>query len=285
MFRRIGVASVAVLLMAAMAQAQPPGQGRGRGQGFGGFGGFGRGFGMGYGQLVGIEEVQTELKVTEDQKTALEKQADERRAAREQQGQGGRGFGDFQNLTEEERNERIAQFRKDAAEREKKTREQIATVLDDAQMKRLREIWVQTLGVGALSNEEVAAELKITDLQKEEIADTQQEAGGEMFEKLRELGQQQDGDEAARNAKRDELRKEMEEKVLANLNDDQRKQFEAMKGTKFDLPRSAFGFGGRGRGGRPGGDGAGGDGGGRRRPDGDGGNNGGGNRPRRPDSV
>jgi hypothetical protein len=293
MLKRIGVASVAVLLMAAMAQAQPPGQGRGRGQGFGqGFGGIGRGgFGMGYGQLVGIEEVQTELKVTEDQKAALQKQADERRAAREQQGQGGgRGFGDFQNLTEEERNERIAQFRKEAAEREKTTREQIATVLDDAQMKRLREIWVQTLGVGALSNDEIVAELKITDLQKEEIADTQQEAFREMGEQMRELFQQRgqdqsDEDRQAARTKMDQLRKEAEEKVLANLNDEQKKQLETMKGAKFDLPQGAFGFGGRGGRGRPGGDGAGGDGGGRRRPDGDGGNNGGGNRPRRPDSV
>ena len=294
MLKRIGVASVAVLLMAALAQAQPPGQGRGRGQGFGGFGR--GGFGMGYMQLAGNEAVQTELKATDAQKTSIEeleeKQSEERRAAREQGQGGGRfNFQEFQNLSEEERNARMEQFRKDAAEREKKSREALAAILDDAQMKRLREIWVQTLGLGALSNDEIVAELKITDLQKEEIADTQQEAQRDFGEQMQGLFQRDQSDEEreAARAKMNELRKQMEEKVLANLNDDQKKQLESMKGAKFDLPQGAFGFGGGrfGQGGRrPGGDGAGGEGGGRRRPDGDGGNNpGGGNRPRRPDSV
>jgi hypothetical protein len=93
---------------------------------------------------------------------------------------------------------------------------------------------------------------------------------------------QSDEERQAVRDKVDALRKESDEKILANLNDEQKKQFEAMKGAKFEFPEGAFGFGGgRGRGGRPGGDGA--EGGGRRRPDG--GNNGGGNRPRRPDSV
>lgn len=298
MIKRLSVTCLAVLLMTSLALAQP-GQGRGRGPGgpgggpgFG-FGGFGRGgFAMGYMQLASADPVQTELKATDSQKTSIkelaDKQAEERRAAREQ-GQGG-GRGDFQNLTDEERRARFEEFRKEAAEREKKSREALAAILDDGQMKRLREIWVQMQGTGALSNDEVAAELKITDLQKEEINDTRDEARRDMGEQMRELfapGQSDAEREAARTKFRD-LQKQVDEKILANLTDEQKKQFADMQGAKFEMPQGVFGFGGGrfGQGGpggpRPGGDGAGG---GRRRPGGDGGNNGGGNRPRRPDSV
>jgi hypothetical protein len=243
--------------------------------------------------------MKTELKATDAQKTSIQeladKQAEERRAARESGQGGGRfNFQEFQNLSEEERAARMEQFRKEGAEREKKSREALTAILDDGQMKRLREIWVQTLGLGALSNDEIVAELKITDLQKEEIADTQQEAQRDFGEQMGDLFRRDQSDEEreAARTKMNELRKQMEEKVLANLTDEQKKQLETMKGAKFELPPGAFGFGGgrfgqggQGGRGRPGGDGAGGDGGGRRRPEGDGGNNGGGNRPRRPDSV
>jgi len=302
MIKRMAVASLTVLLMASLAVAQPPGQGQGRGQGRGqggpggrfGFGG--GGFQMGYLQIAGNEAVQTELKATEDQKTSIGKLAEEQRQAFFQQFQGrgpGQGQGQ-QNLTDEEREARREQFRKDMEEREKKSREALAGILDDGQMKRLRQIWVQVQGNRALSNDEIAGELKISDLQKEEINDTREEAQREIFEQVRDLfppGQSDEERDAAR-AKFRELQKQADEKVIANLTDEQKTQFTAMKGAAFEMPPGGllggrFGQGG-GRfgqgGGRPGGDGAGGNGGNRRRPGGDGGN-GGGNRPRRPDSV
>jgi Spy/CpxP family protein refolding chaperone len=289
MLKRLGMVSLAVLVMVAAAEAQPGQGGRGRGPGGfgrGGFGGFGGG---GYMGLVRIEPVQTELKVTEEQKASIDKLVEEQRAAREQErgDRGGQDRPNFQDLSDEERAARMEEFRKQAAERETKSREQLAAILDDGQMQRLKQISIQLQGTQALSDEEVAKELALTDLQKEEIADTREEANREMFEQMRELFQpgQQDGDREANRAKMEELRKAADEKVLANLSDDQKQKFEAMKGPKFDMPAGAFGFGGGrfGQGGRrPGGDGA--EGGGRRRPGGEGGNDGG-NRPRRPDSV
>lgn len=290
MLKRLGMISLAVLVMVAAAEAQP-GQGRGRGQGGfgrGGFGGFGGG--GGYMGLVRIEPVQTELKVTEEQKASIDKLADEQRAAREQErgDRGGQDRPNFRDLSEEERAARMEEFRKEAAEREAKSREQLAAILDDGQMQRLKQISIQLQGTQALSDDAVAKELGLTDLQKEEIADTREEANREMFEQMRELfqgGPPQDGDRDANRAKIEELRKAADEKVLANLSDDQKQKFEAMKGPKFDMPAGAFGFGGGrfGQGGRrPGGDGA--EGGERRRPGSEGGNDGG-NRPRRPDSV
>jgi hypothetical protein len=189
-------------------------------------------------------------------------------------------------------------MRKEAQEREQKSREELAKVLNEGQMKRLSEISIQVRGTGALSDPEVAAKLSLTDVQKEEISQTQRElaqqgqgqrGGGQGFDGLRDLSEEE------RRARFEEIRKQAEqrrkendEKVLANLSEEQRKQFEALKGATFTMPEGVFGFGGfgGGRGGegrRPGGDGA--------RPGGDGGRPGGdggrpeGNRPRRPDSA
>jgi Spy/CpxP family protein refolding chaperone len=50
-----------------------------------------------------------------------------------------------------------------------------------------------------------------------------------------------------------EIRKETEAECAAVLTDEQKAQFEKMKGPKFELDMSAFGRGGPGRRGRPGG--------------------------------
>jgi len=139
-------------------------------------------------------------------------------------------------------------------------------------MKRLEEIYIQTMGVRALQDPEIAATLKVTEAQQEQMRQAQQQ----VFEGMRDLFTP-GADREQMREKMQALRKQAEEKVVAVLSADQQKQFADMKGKPFEMPADAlgFGFGGRGPGG-PGGRGPGGPG-----REGDRGNQGG-ERPRQP---
>lgn len=262
-----------VLCVASMALAQPGGQRGGQRGGFGfggGFGGFG---GANRLALLRIEEVQKELGLTEDQIASINKLQEELRPM----GRGGRGGGgegqprrrrggdnnpDVRvngperffvqaqggrpQFSEEDR----ARFREEAAARAKKEREELAKILKPEQLKRLNEIYIQQAGVAALQDDEVAEQLKITDEQKEKFAKVREENQSAMRELFQDAGP--DGDREAMRTKMTELRKQNEEKTLAVLTDAQKKQFEEMKGKKFDMPENA-GRGGFGRGGNRGG--------------------------------
>lgn len=248
------------------------GGGRGGPGGFGGRGGPGGGPGGGRGgdptmALLRIDAVKTELQISPDQEAALTKLAE--------QGRGERPEGvDFRNMSEEDRSAFFEKMRKQQEERNKKMREQLEEVLFPEQMERLAQIGLQIRGVQALGDADVASKLKITDAQKQELAEVREKLGAEMRDKMRELfssGNRDGMREAFAKARED-----MEKEVLAVLDTDQQKQFEEMKGEEFDMPegglfgRGGFGggpgggrggFGGGGRpGGRPGGEG------GRRRP-------------------
>lgn len=261
-----------VVCVASMAQAQPGG---GRGFGGGGFGGFGGGTSRL--ALLRIEEVQKELGLTEDQIASIRKVSEELRPM----GRGGRGGGgeggqrrgggrrgggndpDVRvdgpdrffvqaqpgrpQISDEDR----ARFREEAAARAKKEREELAKILKPEQVKRLNEIYIQQAGIAALQDAEVSETLKITDEQKEKMGKVREENQTAM----RELfgGGGAGGDREAMRTKMADLRKQNEEKTLAVLTEDQKKQFEEMKGKKFDMPENA-GRGGFGRGGNRGGD-------------------------------
>lgn len=272
----VGLAlGVALLVCAAsVAEAQRPGGGRQGGFG-GGFGGPGQGVSLL--ALLRIEAVQKELELTEDQVASIRKVSEELRPARGGRGEGRpggegqprrrRGGNDDSDarangperffvqqegqpgpreISEEDR----ARFREQAEARAKKEREELAKILKPEQMKRLEEIRIQQAGPAALNFPDVAEKLKITDEQKEKMGKAREESQAKMRELFTGA---RDGDREAARAKIAELRKETEEKVLAVLSEDQKKQFEDMKGKKFDMPENAGrGPGGRGPGGRGG---------------------------------
>jgi len=148
----------------------------------------------------------------------------------------------FQDLSEEEREERLAEFRKQQEERQTKEKDGIAKILLPHQLKRLNEISLQLAGTGALRDPEVIKELNITKKQQEEMQKVQEKSG----EKMRELFQS--GDRENMREKFAELRKDIEKDVLGCLKSSQKKEFEKMKGEPFELDRSALFGGGRGRG-------------------------------------
>ncbi|MEX2120976.1 MAG: Spy/CpxP family protein refolding chaperone [Pirellulales bacterium] len=253
----LAVAALLVTLTVVnLADAQERRGGRGRGGGFGGqFGGM-----MGSPIfLLANEKVQQELELLDDQKAEVQKTLDELRPPRGQggPGQGGPGQGGFQQLSDEERQK----LRAEREERTKAATEKVNSILLPHQAERLKEISLQVRGTAALTDDEVAKALSITDEQKQKFDTIRQES----FEQMRGLfpqpGQDQpaDADRQAAFQKMAELRRAAEEKTLAVLTDEQRQQFDSMQGEKFegiDELRRPRGFGG-GRGG-PGGRGPGG---------------------------
>lgn len=250
---------VCLAMSTAAAWAQGPG---GPGGGFGGPGGgrFGRGGGR-MSSLLGllrVEAVQNEIDLVDDQKGEIDKLNESMR------GEGGRGGGpgggdrpDFQNMTDEERETFMAERRKQAEARNAKEKEELGKILLESQMKRLNEISIQVRGAEALSDAEVATALAITDEQKKQLEEVQNEVREGMREQMAALRDAGDEDPEAMRTKMTELRKQNEEKVLAVLSETQREQFAAMKGEAFEMPADAM-FGGRGgfgggRGGRGGG--------------------------------
>ena len=110
MFQRtsivLGTALVVVTTSLLLAQ-QPRGQGKGQppsgSRGSGGLGGFGSGITT----LLGMPEVEKELGISEDQKGLIDDMLKDLR------GSGGRsGFGDSRNLSQEERQKRFDEARK-----------------------------------------------------------------------------------------------------------------------------------------------------------------------------
>jgi hypothetical protein len=195
------------LLISSVAFAQ----GQGRGFGFGGGGG-----GL---FLLSRPEVQTELKMTDEQKS----QVQEKQAAQRANGQG-RQQG-FQNLSPEERQKRLADMQ---AEQTKV----VNSILNPEQQARFKQISLQQSGLRGLAQNPAAAdELKLTADQTTQIQSilmASREAQRGLF--------QQGADRQAGFEKMQAMNKETDGKILAVLTDAQKTQWTQMLGASFTLP-------------------------------------------------
>jgi len=222
------------LCVGSVALAQP-----GRG-GFGMRGGFGGGNNLLY--LAMNEAVQKEIEVVDDQKAEINKLSEEIRGQRQQ---GERP--NFREMSEEDREKYIAQMRERSAKEAKTANAKLEEILLEHQMKRLKEIALQQRGTSALTDPEVAKELKITDAQKKKLEEVSTANRESMGTRMRELFQ--GGNREGIREKMQEMRKEADGKVLAVLTGEQKKKFEEMKGEAFEMPRRTFTRGGGRRGG------------------------------------
>ncbi|MCE9525947.1 MAG: hypothetical protein K8R36_07825 [Planctomycetales bacterium] len=229
---RLGLAVGLMVCTVSVAFAQPGGRG-GRG-GFGGFGGGGFGGGGGGLMLLGDENVRKDLGITEDQQKKMEAfQA----KVREEMGQVFQGLRD---LTDEERTAKFAEIQKKMADMTTAAEKEI---LLPKQVERLKQISFQSRinrggTVDALSNEDIAKDLGITEAQKEALKKASEEATAEMNEKMTKL--------------RDEAR----QKILSVLTAEQQAKIKKLSGEPITF--APFQFGGRGGpGGRGGAGGAG----------------------------
>lgn len=179
-------------------------------------------FGAARVQLASLAEVQAELKMSDEQKKLgeeLNQKLSEDRRELFQTGGGG-NFGEMR--------EKLRQLSTDASAK-------LVAELDDVQQKRLTEIYVQINGTRALGDKDVTTALKITEEQNEKLTavrDSNMQAFREAFQDFQSLSDEE------RREKFGQLRREGDEKLLAVLTEEQRTQFDAMKGKEIEVDLS-----------------------------------------------
>jgi|GEM_PF-505221 len=278
MSRMFRVATIALVLLASVAfcvsawaqpGAGPPPKGPrpgGPGFGFGGFGmmGGGMGAGMGwggsvsamYGFLLNTPTVQKELELVDEQKAKLkELQEKTQQAMREMFS----GMGNWRDMSEEERKGRMEEMRKKGEARAEETKRAIEEILLPHQIERLKGIALQRMGVGALNDKEIQHDLKMTQEQIAKLKSIGEEAAKQMqeaFAGMRDLSpEERQARFAEMGRKMQEMRKQIETKLMDVLTAEQKESLEKMKGEKLEIPESelrprGFGAGGFGGGGR-----------------------------------
>jgi Spy/CpxP family protein refolding chaperone len=220
-----------VAATACVALAQGPGGGRGM------FGGGGRFNDPTF--LLGAEQVQKELELSDEQKTKVGSLVDDARQS----------MMGLRDLSQEERQTKMQDMAK-------ANRKKIDDILMPPQRERLDQISLQIAGAGALSRPEIADKLSLTADQKsklQELADDAQQKRMDLFSAGPPTDQQEMQD---RMQKAQKIGADQKEKAMAVLTADQKQTFEKMQGKKFDFditqmfPRGGgFGGGGGGPGG------------------------------------
>lgn len=212
-----------IALVASESNAQRPGGGfqfGGRGQG---------GFG-----LLQNKGVQEELKITEEQKDKIKTASDEIR----KKYPSGFGFGKKDNQPSKEDREKTAKERNEA------TAKAIAEILTKEQAARLKQIERQQSPATTLStDEDVQKVLALSDEQKQKIKDIIEEN----TKQTRELfgGGGKGGFNKDAFEKIATLRKELTEKSLKVLTEDQTKKWKDLTGAPFEVRFEGFGGGTR----------------------------------------
>ena len=206
--------AVAVVVMATVTSAMAQGrQGRqGRGGGFGG--------GVQPLTLLQNEKVQSDLVLSEDQKSQVTKLVEENQAQRGQRGQRGQGgpgaggAGGFAAAAQQRRDEEM---------------KKINEVLLAPQQERFAQIMLQVEGTSqALADAKVADKLGLTADQKTKLETLRTD----YQQKLRDLFMGGGPPDQAEMAK---LRTEQNDKAKELLSADQQKQYETMLGKKIDI--------------------------------------------------
>ncbi|MEX2173405.1 MAG: hypothetical protein WD872_03530 [Pirellulaceae bacterium] len=246
----LGLTVLAVGLMTDSTDAQQrPGRG-GRGGAPGGFGGQPGG---GVTGLLQDENVRKELDLVDEQVTKLREIGDKL----QEESRGQFDFGALRELSEDERNARLAEMREKTQKLSEAAQREINEVLLPHQRERLNQIQVQSqMRFGAdraLASGTLAENLGITDEQKEKLEAKQREVQAALQEQI------------------EKLRAESQNELFSVLSPEQQAKLKQMIGAPFTFSQPAFGGGLGGRGGEGG------------RGDREGGERGRGERPGRPD--
>ena len=205
------MATAAVLVCSAMAQ--------GGGQRRGGFRNQGDPL-----QLTSREDVQKDLNLTEDQKTKLSELRDKsQQKSRE-------AFTAARDSAGDDREAMMKAMQTIMAKMSEENAKEIATILTADQVKRLKEISIQFVGISIVaSNKEIQKDLSITDDQLAKIKDlqTRQQAA------MREAMQNAQGDQAAIQEARTKNDKILVDEINKVLTDAQKAKLKDMSGKTF----------------------------------------------------
>lgn len=181
--------------------------------------------------LLARADVQTELKLSDDQKTKLTELMPQR-GQRNPGAGGGGGNGGGQNGGGAGGGQRgnidPAQMRQQMAEREKK----ILEILNAEQAKRLKELYVQRAGNNALTREDVQKELGLSSDQVAKIKSLQ-EAQQSAMQELRQKMQNQEIDRDQMREISQKNNETMSAELGKVLTSEQAAKFKAMRGAEF----------------------------------------------------
>lgn len=220
-----------VVLVVSTASAQEE-RGRRRGGFGGGFGGPGGAFNNPM-MLLGMNEVQKEIKATKGQQKKIEEGLAALR--------GGFNFQELQSLSQEEREKKMEEFRKNAETANKAFEEKMNKVLKPEQIARLKELSLQRQGAMGLLNPEIAKDVGLTEDQQKKMEGIRDSARPPALN-FREASQEEREKWMTENRERQE---KAQAELLAVLTDEQKAKFAEMKGAEFKFPEPRFGgFGG-----------------------------------------
>lgn len=177
--------------------------------------------------MVGIPEVQAELKLEGDAldkvkafaEESMGKMREELQAAREQ------------GLSDSEMRAEVASI---IDEFQAKESEALTKLLSSDQMKRAKQLLLQQQGAAAALRPDVASAIGLSDADRDKLKATVDEMNQTAQAKAREMFQNQDPEGGMKVTT--DNRKKVEETVMAGLNDDQKKKFEELKGAAFKFP-------------------------------------------------
>ncbi len=233
--------------------------GGGRGGPPGGFGGRGSSGIMG---LLRMEEVQKELKLTDDQKKELLAFSER---LRESMGSGGRGPGGATSGRPEGGRpeggrpeggrtpgagisaEQMTQFRETMARmaeaRNKAEQEIMTTILDPDQGDRILGLLIQKEDGQSLSSNVLADALALSPEQKQQVKTVTDNNGNERMKMMESVMRGGGGFSQELRDQMEGLSKKLNTELIAVMTPDQKAKFESMKGEKFTFPEQR-GFGG-----------------------------------------
>ncbi len=220
--------SVAICLGLAMFGATASVQAQGRG----------RGMGSSLARLLTIEEVQKELKldsaVLEKAKayaeTSQTKMREESQLIRDQGLSDADMRADLAALNDQ-------MFAKDS--------EELAKIISADQMKRLKQLMLQQIGISAVSRKEVAEAIGIKEADRVALKKKVDDMNTANGEKMREMFSGGNVDRDAVQKIMAENRKQLDETVLESLDDAQEAKFKELVGAEFKFPEPQAGGGRR----------------------------------------
>jgi hypothetical protein len=179
------------------------------------------------GPLIALrEDVQEELKLTDDQKAAVEEYL------REHIQEYGQFFESIHGLDQKEHEKKLQAFRKKS---QKELASALKGTLKEDQVKRLRQLELQEAGALALfhGNPEIAKDLKITDDQRKQFMEIVQDMQKRIEPLIKEAGAGGDPEEIRPKVMK--IRKEHEDRIVAVLTDEQKRQWKEMIGKPFAI--------------------------------------------------
>ena len=192
----------------------------------------GRRRGSGRGSLLGLlrmEQVQKELKLSEEETAKVKTFAEKHRAEMRKQYEGIREI--------EDREKRRAKWMELRDQSDRKAHEAIRKILPREKMIRLYQIRLQVRAVvDSLANKYVSGKLKLTDEQKAKLAQIvkdSQAARSELYGSMRDASEEQRREAYAKYRK---IRSDADEEALGLLTAEQKEALEKMKGEKIELP-------------------------------------------------